>query len=678
MRARALVIALGLLLGVGVLGAGPAAALAGTTTIGMQTLTSSSPALELLTTQAPVFQGDTSGGYVLSAPANGTITSWSFLSGQDTQGSMFELRVVAEVTPGDPNTWRVLGSTAPVPVTTATGTDGVNGPYPAKLAISAGDRIALQPITDNNTPIETGVPGQDGILYMTNANVTDGASSPVGGVGADSGQVVPIQATLSYTPNPIANVSLPAVSPTGPHSGDMLTCTPGTWAETPDSTAYQWLRDGVAIGGATNSTYTATEDDLGHALSCQVTVTANTFDQGQATSTPTDPVKPGAAPVPTNRQLPSISDANAARQFDQLTASPGLWQNGVTSFAYQWERCATASGDSCSPIDGATGATYVPVRDDIGSTLRVQVIATNGAGPSTPAVSTPTKVVQRGVVEAHFTETPILTCVGLPETVDASASVSPDGIASYRVAFVNLENFDAANETQARGGVFGLAFAFLGGLFSPFDLSERTFDVKYGQVVRETFGWDRYAIPGPDAPPGIVYARDPVGIELDVTDFAGHTATAYSVVSFAQLYSTDSRASCPRIRPTLQQLASASVLSKLLTISGKGATAGISSTVSCKSNTPCTNLIVITASSLSLCKSCAKAGRARRPIVLANGVFTLKPHRKGSVFARLTHAGRNLPKLLAHGGALRVTMTVTATGTGGKTVTHRYAELLRR
>jgi hypothetical protein len=36
---------------------------------------------------------------------------------------------------------------------------------------------------------------------------------------------------------------------------------------------YQWLRDGTAIGGATGQTYTPVAGDVGHQLSCTVTVT---------------------------------------------------------------------------------------------------------------------------------------------------------------------------------------------------------------------------------------------------------------------------------------------------------------------------------------------------------------------------------------------------------------------
>ena len=67
------------------------------------------------------------------------------------------------------------------------------------------------------------------------------------------------------------NISLPAVTGT-PTTGQTLTSTTGTWANE-DSTAFQWLRDGVAIAGATSNTYVLAVADEGTAVSCRVTAT---------------------------------------------------------------------------------------------------------------------------------------------------------------------------------------------------------------------------------------------------------------------------------------------------------------------------------------------------------------------------------------------------------------------
>ncbi len=64
------------------------------------------------------------------------------------------------------------------------------------------------------------------------------------------------------------NVSLPAITGT-PSIGQTLSVSTGAWANGPTSYAYQWKRDNVVIGGATNNTYTIPSTAGG--LSCTVT-----------------------------------------------------------------------------------------------------------------------------------------------------------------------------------------------------------------------------------------------------------------------------------------------------------------------------------------------------------------------------------------------------------------------
>jgi subtilisin family serine protease len=97
----------------------------------------------------------------------------------------------------------------------------------------------------------------------------------------------------------------------------------------------------------------------------------------------------GAAGAPVNTTAPSIS--GSAQQGQTLTASNGVWQNNPTSFAYVWRRCSSG-GASCTAISGATQQTYALAPGDVGSTIRVDVTATNGSG-STTATSAVTSTV---------------------------------------------------------------------------------------------------------------------------------------------------------------------------------------------------------------------------------------------------------------------------------------------
>jgi hypothetical protein len=97
-----------------------------------------------------------------------------------------------------------------------------------------------------------------------------------------------------------------------------------------------------------------------------------------------------AALAPVDIGTPTI--AGVAQVGQELSAAVGTWSNAPTAFATQWLRCDATSG-ACSAIAGATGTRYSPSLTDVGSTLVVSVVATNGAGSSKPAVSSPTAVV---------------------------------------------------------------------------------------------------------------------------------------------------------------------------------------------------------------------------------------------------------------------------------------------
>lgn len=54
--------------------------------------------------------------------------------------------------------------------------------------------------------------------------------------------------------------------------GQTLTCSSGTWSKSP-SYAYQWLRSGVVIDGATAATRVLAAGDVGALMSCTVKAT---------------------------------------------------------------------------------------------------------------------------------------------------------------------------------------------------------------------------------------------------------------------------------------------------------------------------------------------------------------------------------------------------------------------
>ena len=92
----------------------------------------------------------------------------------------------------------------------------------------------------------------------------------------------------------------------------------------------------------------------------------------------------GVVYAATNTALPTVS--GTPRHNETLTASAGSWTGTQPiSYAYRWRRCDSGGG-ACADVAGATAESYVAQSADVGSTLRVQVTATN-AGGSTVATS---------------------------------------------------------------------------------------------------------------------------------------------------------------------------------------------------------------------------------------------------------------------------------------------------
>jgi hypothetical protein len=88
------------------------------------------------------------------------------------------------------------------------------------------------------------------------------------------------------------------------------------------------------------------------------------------------------AATPKNHSQPTIS--GTAKVGSTLTVSNGGWYNTPTTYAYQWQRCAS-SESSCTDIAGATSQRYTVTSADNGDHLRALVTASNADGKATAA-----------------------------------------------------------------------------------------------------------------------------------------------------------------------------------------------------------------------------------------------------------------------------------------------------
>ncbi len=186
------------------------------------------------------------------------------------------------------------------------------------------------------------------------------------------------------------NTAPPSVSGVFALSGGAATAHKGTWAGTATITyGYQWSRcdeagDNCAnIGGATASTYTPVNADLGATLRVAVTAT-----NGVGSSTATSDASPVIvnALAPQNTVAPTIAHGTGIN--DLTFHAAGTWTGSpASSHAMQWQRC-DAEGENCADIDGQTANTYSFAMADLGSTIRLEYSETNtggtGVGDSAP------------------------------------------------------------------------------------------------------------------------------------------------------------------------------------------------------------------------------------------------------------------------------------------------------
>ena len=99
-------------------------------------------------------------------------------------------------------------------------------------------------------------------------------------------------------------------------AGRQLTCSAGSWANDPTGFAFQWIRNGTTLDGATGDTYTLGTLDEGTTLTCVVTA-INAAGRASATS---DTVK---VPIPYVRRCPGATGAMTGTTI-------GLIQLGMT------------------------------------------------------------------------------------------------------------------------------------------------------------------------------------------------------------------------------------------------------------------------------------------------------------------------------------------------------------
>ena len=205
------------------------------------------------------------------------------------------------------------------------------------------------------TPAQT--PFTNGVNLIVNRGKAGNLTGPQ--MAAALSGATPPPPPLSFP----VNVSQPLISV----AGLGVTCSPGSWTNSPTTFQYIWLRDDVPISGATSDTYMLQMADGGTVLECEVKA-SNAAGSGEAASSNEINV-PFFTPVNIDAPVVSGNPTVAWR----LECTTGSWSNIPTSYAYQWM-------SDFAPIPNATGMAHILTDNDADTQVACQVTATNSQG----------------------------------------------------------------------------------------------------------------------------------------------------------------------------------------------------------------------------------------------------------------------------------------------------------
>ena len=147
---------------------------------------------------------------------------------------------------------------------------------------------------------------------------------------------------------------------------------------------YQWMANGIAIGGATDSTYLLTVGEVGKLITVAVSYTDGLGTAESIASAATAAVSGSTNHAPSG----SVTISGTAQQGQTLQANISTLNDadGLGTFSYQWKVSGIAIG-------GATHSTYLLTAAEVGKSITVAVSYTDGLGTAESIASAATAAV---------------------------------------------------------------------------------------------------------------------------------------------------------------------------------------------------------------------------------------------------------------------------------------------
>lgn len=348
-------------------------------------------------------------------------TGATYVPTASDRGVLLRVRVTATVPGYGPATVRL--STALGYTLNATGTLGVSG------TAKVGEELTVADARTFSTPA-SGAVTPDGFSYqwLRSGVVIPGATaSTYTLVAADLAKTLSVRVTatgigmtpLTATSTSSAKIAIGVLSgtrdlPTITGSPTfLLTAVPTPGAiDTPGVTlAYQWYRAGVAITGATKSTFPSTAADYNKAITVRVTYAKTAFTSVALVSSPANfsLVPVGTAKIVGERRVGGSLGVQLPLYRDASTDSV-LPTVDLDALEYQWLRNGTA-------IPGATSDTYEPVTADAGKAISLRVTAREAT--LLPSITTTAATAALGTTLLDGYPYPDVATVGLdPSTTE--------------------------------------------------------------------------------------------------------------------------------------------------------------------------------------------------------------------------------------------------------------------
>ena len=245
-------------------------------------------------------------------------------------------------------------------------------------------------------------------IEMTHAN----AYGQQGGVDPYTGSGTTFDRESGFNAYTITVKNTGTASAGGQGAGDPLSCEGGPSSGA--SLAYQWLRNGAVIAGATDSSYKIQPADEGMALQCEVTASSA---EGAAVAVSRSSL---VAPIPSTLPPAGGGAGTKASSYPARVGETDICRTfnwtGSTSYEFQWLRNGVPIAGANSGQVSSTEFTHTLTAADAGEAIQCEVTATN-AGGSAAAVSA-------GGVSAAAVAAPPASIGGLPPTLTPSGTVS--------------------------------------------------------------------------------------------------------------------------------------------------------------------------------------------------------------------------------------------------------------